>query len=73
MHHHTLLHRDADNLSQGKCEKKDGKEQTHVAALSVNEQVLLITCKMKATAAYGSCTIARAVINPGCLASFVNE
>ena len=51
-HHHTLLHREADCLTQRKPEE-DGKEETHVAALSVSEQVLLMTCKVKVTAADG--------------------
>ena len=56
--HHTLLRRDADCISQTKPEE-DCKEETHVAALSVNEQVLLMTCKVKVTTADGSSTIAR--------------
>ena len=38
--HHTLLHRDADNSTQNKPEKAEGKEQVHVTALSVSNQVL---------------------------------
>ena len=84
-HRHTLLHRDAEYLSQRKPEKEDGKEKTPVAALSVIEhvllvaalsvieQVLLLTCKVKVTAAHGSSTIARAVIDPGSSASFMND
>ena len=53
--------------------KKDGKEETHVAALTVSEQVLLMTCKVKVTATDGSSTIARALIDPGSSASFVHE
>ena len=63
-HHHTLLHRDADCLSQKKPEE-DGKEETHGAALSVSKQVLLRTCKVKVTAADGSSTITKALIDPG--------
>ena len=55
--HHTLLHRDANFLPQRKPEE-DGKEETHMEALTVSEQVLLITCKVKVTAADGSSTIA---------------
>ena len=50
--HHRLLHRDADCVSQKKPEEED-KEETHVVALSVNEQVLLMTCKVKVTTADG--------------------
>ena len=48
-HHHMLLHSDANYLSQKKPEKEEGKEETHVAALSFSEQELLITCKVKVT------------------------
>ena len=41
-----------------------------VAALSVSEQVLLMTCKVKVTAADLSSIIARALINPGSAASY---
>ena len=61
---YVLLHRDADCLSQKKPEE-DGKEETHRAALSVSKQVLLMTCKVKVTAADGSSTIAKALIDPG--------
>ena len=74
-HHHTLLHRNANYLSLKKPEKEDGKEDTHGAALNVSEQVLLMTCKVKVTAAdaYGSSTIVRALINPGPSVSFVQK
>ena len=62
-HHHTLLHRDADNSSQRKPDNEEAKEEAHVAALSVTEQVLLMTCKVKVTAPNGSSTIARALID----------
>ena len=42
-------------------------------ALGVSEQVLLTTCKVKVTAADGSSTIVRALIDPGSSASFVHE
>ena len=67
-----LLHRDAEDLSQKKPEE-DSKEETHVVALSVCEQVLLITCKVKVTAADGSSTISRAMIDPGSSGPFVYE
>ena len=70
--HHTLLHRDADCLSQKKP-GEDGKEETHVAALSVNEQVLLMTCKVKVTAPDGFSTIVRAVIDPARVLSFIRS
>ena len=70
-HHHTLLHSYADCLSQKKPEE-DGNKETHVAALSVNERVLLMTCKVEATAANGSSIIERALIDPGSSASFVH-
>ena len=63
----------SDYLSQKKSEKEDGREETHVPALSVNEQVLLMTCKVKVTAADGSSTLARALIDPGSSALFVHE
>ena len=50
-----------------------GKEETHVAAVGVSEEVLLITCKVKVTAQDGSSTIARALIDPGSSASFAHE
>ena len=70
-HHHTLLQRDVDH--QKKSEKEDGKEETYVAALSVNEQVLLMTCKVKVTTVDGSSTIARALIDTGSSALFIHE
>ena len=51
-HHHTLLHRDADCLPQRKPDE-DGKEETYVVTLTVSKQVLLMTCKVKVTAADG--------------------
>ena len=74
-YHHTLLHRDADNSTQKKPENAEAKEEAHVtvAALSVSEQVLLMTCKVKVTAPNGSSTIARALIDPGSSTSFVHE
>ena len=51
--HHTLSPRDADNSTQKKPEKAEGKEEAHVAALSVSGQVLLMTCKVKVTALNG--------------------
>ena len=68
-----LLHRDADQIQQRKSQKEDGKEETHVAALSVSKQVLLMACKVKVTAADGSSTVVRALIDPGSSASFVGE
>ena len=52
---------------------EDGKEETHVAALSVSKQVLLMTSKVKVTVANGPSTIARALIDPGSSALFVHE
>ena len=71
--HHTLLHRDADNLTQKKPENTEGKEDAQVAALSISEQVLLMTCKVKVTAQDGLSTIARALIDPGSSTSLVHE
>ena len=63
--HHVVLHRDADYLSQRKSKKEDGKEETHVATLSVNKQLLLMTCKVRVTSADGSSTIImRALLDP---------
>ena len=70
--HHTLLHRDADHASSRKSDE-EAKEETHVAALSVSEQVLLMTCKVKITAPDGSSTMARALIDPGSSCSFIHE
>ena len=70
--HHKLLHRDANCVSQKKPEE-ECKEEINVAALSVSEQVLQMTCKVKVTAPDGSSTIARALIDPGSSASFVHE
>ena len=69
---YTLLHRNAECLSQKKPEE-DGKEETHVEALSVRDQVLSTTCKVKVTTANGSSTIARTLIDPNSSAWFVHE
>ena len=53
-HRHTLLNRDADNSTQRKPDNAEAKEKAHVAALSVTEQVLLMTCKVNVTAPNGS-------------------
>ena len=37
---HKLLRRDSDCLPRRKSDKDDGKEETHVVALSISEQVL---------------------------------
>ena len=67
-----LLHRDADYLPQRKPDE-DSKEETHIAALSVSEQVLVMMCKVKIIAVDGSSTIVRALFDPGSSASFVHE
>ena len=72
-HQHTLLHRDADCLPRRKSENEEDKEETHVVAISVREQVLLMTCKVKVTAADGSSTIVKVLIDTGCSASFVHD
>ena len=72
-HHHTLLHWDADYLPQTKSDIEEVKEETRAAALSVSEQVLLMTCKVKVTTADGSSTIVRALIDPGSSSSFIHE
>ena len=71
--HHTLLHRDADSVPQEKPKTDDKVEENHVAALTMSEQVLLITCKVNVTANDGSSTVARAVIDPASSASYVHE
>ena len=71
--HHTLLHGDADDSTQKKPEKAEAKEEAQVAALSVSEQVLLMTCKVKVTAPNGSSTIVRALIEQGSSSFFVHE
>ena len=71
--HHTLLHRNADSVPQEKAKTDDKVEETHVVALTVNEQVLLMTGKVKVTAADRSSTIARALIDPGSSASYSHE
>ena len=38
--HSTLLHRDADSVSQEKLKRDDKVEKTHIAALTVSEQEL---------------------------------
>ena len=73
MYHHTLLHSDADSSTQKKPDNVEAKEEAHVAALSVSEQVLLMTCKVKLTARDGSSTIVRALIDPGSSTSLVHE
>ena len=64
---------DADDSTQRKPDNAEAKEEAHVVALSVTKQVLLMTCKVKVTAANGSSTIARALIDPGSSTSFVHE
>ena len=68
-----LLLRDANYLRQREFEKEEGKEEAHIVALSISKQVLLMTCKVKVTAADGSSTIARALIHLGSSASFIHE
>ena len=72
-HHHTLLHRDADNVTQRKPGNVEGKEETHVKALSVSQQVLLMTCKVKVTAPDRCSTIVRALIDRRSSTSFLHE
>ena len=72
-HHHTLLHRDAEDLTQRKPENMEGKKETQVAARSVSKQVLLMMCKLKVSAPDGSSTIARALFDSGSSTSFVHE
>ena len=57
-HHHTLLLMDADNLTKKKPDNAEAREEAHIAALSVSEQLLLMTCNVKDTAPDGSSTIA---------------
>ena len=57
--------------TQRKPEIEKGKDETHVSALSVSEQVLLTTCKVKVTASNASSMIARALIDPA--SSFIYE
>ena len=45
-------------------------EKKTVVALTMNKQVLLMTCKVNVTAADGSSTTARAVIDPRSSASY---
>ena len=72
-HHHTLLHRNASSVTQEKPKRNDKVEETHIAALTVHKQVVLMNCKVKVTAADGSSTKARALIDPGSAASYVHE
>ena len=75
--HHTcmFLHRDANSSPQEKPKQlQDNKvEETHITALTMSEQVLLMTCKVKVTMADGSSTIARALIDSGSSALYINE
>ena len=71
-HHHTLLHRDVDNLTPRKSENSGGKEEAHVAALSVSDQVLLMTFKVNVTTPDGSSSIVRALIDPRSSTSLVH-
>ena len=73
MHHYMLLHIGMPTVYHKKMSEEDGKEDTHITALSVSEQALLITCKVNVTTADGSSTITRALIDPGSSASFVHE
>ena len=70
--HHTLLYRDNDQTER---ESKIGKSnnETHVSALSVSEQVLYTTCKVKVIAPDGSSTTARALINLVSLPLLIQE
>ena len=56
-HHHTLLHKVADNLTQKNSQNAEIKEEAHVVAMSVSQQVLLMTCKLKVTSPDGSNTM----------------
>ena len=67
------MHSDADNSTQKKPDNAEAKEEAHVAAPSVSEQVLLMTCKVKVTAQVGSSTIARALIDTGSSTLLVQE
>ena len=67
-----MLHRYADYLPQRRPDE-DGEEETHVVALTASEQVVLMTCNVKVTAADGSSIIARAVIDPRSSALYVHE
>ena len=71
-HHHTLLHKGTYYLSPRKPEIKKGNDETHVSALSVSEQVHLMSCKVKVTAPNGSSMIARVLIDPMSSSSFVH-
>ena len=64
---------EADSLTQKKPENAECKEEAHVAALIVSEQVLVMTCKMKVTAPDGSSNIARALSDPGSSTSLVHQ
>ena len=71
--YHTLLLRYANYLSQTKPKNEEGKEGTHVAALSVSKQVLLMTCTVKVTTPCVSSIKARTLIDKGSSASFIHE
>ena len=68
---YTISYRDANYLSQRKPEIAEVNDETHVSNLNVSVQVLLMTCKVKATTTNGSSTIARALIDPGSSALFI--
>ena len=72
--HHTLLHRDADQ-TQRVPEIGKSKGETHVSALhvSVSEQVLLMTCKVKVSAPNRCSTIVKALIDPVSSSLFIHE
>ena len=72
-HHHTLLHRDADSVPLRQPDEDGKEEETHVVALTASEQVVLMICQVKVTAADGSSTIAKALTDPGSSASYVHE
>ena len=61
----SSLHRDADYLHVPQRESEIGK--------SKDEQVLLMTCKVKITAPNRSSMIARALIDPVSSSSFLRE
>ena len=58
---------------QRKFKIEKSKDEIHVLDLSVSEQVLLMTCKVKAIGPDGSSTIARALINLASSCSFSHE
>ena len=65
----TVYHK----IQEGRRQGGNSRSRSECWWTRVDEQVLLMTCRVKVTAADGSSTIASALIDPGSPASFIHE